>query len=328
MNRAGLITSGIFCLGIALGSALGFGGSRLIPEHLIGITRVNEGNFQYINPLIECENVSFENADNLTGLKKDVVQLEDNAVALGQITEAAIYYRDLNNGPWFGINKDATFSPASLVKVPVLIAFLKRAEVQPGFLAQSILIEDEPRYAELNYPPTRKLVKGENYSYQELLERMIIDSDNVAYELLANTIGQDAINEVYRNLGIDIDRILDSDLKYNIITVQEYASFFRILFNATYLDHQSSEAALSMLAKTTFSDGIFAGVAANTPVAHKFGERIFSFSGVFQLHDCGIVYSNNKPYLLCIMTKGYDFSQLEKFLQSVSRTIDSAHTSN
>jgi beta-lactamase class A len=40
----------------------------------------------------------------------------------------SLYFRDLNNGMWHGINYNELFSPSSLMKVPVMIAVLKACE--------------------------------------------------------------------------------------------------------------------------------------------------------------------------------------------------------
>jgi hypothetical protein len=40
-----------------------------------------------------------------------------------------------------------------------------------------------------------------------------------------------------------------------------------------------------------------------------------------QLHDCGIVYFPNHPYIVCLMTRGYDWNVLEKTLKDISKII-------
>ena len=111
-------------------------------------------------------------------------------------------------------------------------------------------------------------------------------------------------DKVFTDLGITIPGVRGTE---DYMSVSDYASFFRILYNASYLTKDDSQKALDLLTKVDFADGIRAGVPKGVPVANKFGER--SVNGLQQLHDCGIVYYNNHPYLLCIMSRGSDFKK-------------------
>jgi hypothetical protein len=82
-----------------------------------------------------------------------------------------------------------------------------------------------------------------------------------------------------------------------------------------------SEKALSLLAATTFAYGLTAGLPPGVRAAHKFGERILADPARMQLHDCGIVYAGNSPYLLCIMTQGPDQVALTGIMSDVSRLV-------
>lgn len=92
------------------------------------------------------------------------------------------------------------------------------------------------------------------------------------------------------------------------LTVKEYASFFRILFNSSYLSADNSERALNLLAHTEYHDALPS--PQGVVVAHKFGEA-GTENIERQLHDCGIVYLPDHPYLACIMTRGRDAEKLK-----------------
>jgi hypothetical protein len=64
-----------------------------------------------------------------------------------------------------------------------------------------------------------------------------------------------------------------------------------------------------------------AGVPSGTVVAHKFGERVLPSKNVKQLHDCGIVYYPQFPYVLCVMTRGNDFVTLQQAIKGVSDIV-------
>jgi beta-lactamase class A len=108
------------------------------------------------------------------------------------------------------------------------------------------------------------------------------------------------------------------------VSPRAYASFFRRLYNATFLTRELSERALDILSKTDFADGLRAGVPADVVVAHKFGERgIYEDGRVVgvELHDCGIVYAPAGPYLICVMTGGSDEKTLEAIICEISARV-------
>jgi beta-lactamase class A len=259
--------------------------------------------YKYINPILEC-NPDISLNKKLTPLKNSIQTIINNELSLKNITFASVYYRDLNNGPWFGINEKEYFSPASLVKVPILIAYLKKAETDPSILQKKLTISINPDIGNniQNIKPSIATVTNTEYTIDALLQEMIIYSDNDAYNTLVSNLTSDEILKVYQDLDVDISKAL-SNPNGNILTVRNYASFFRILYNASYLNQDMSEKALSLLTQVKFKDALVAGISKDIPVAHKFGERKYLESGEVQFHDCGIVYLPKKPYLLCIMTK-------------------------
>jgi hypothetical protein len=70
------------------------------------------------------------------------------------------------------------------------------------------------------------------------------------------------------------------------------------------------------MTRSTFKDGLVAGVPEGTIVAQKFGER--SLETGQQLHNCGIVYVPSQPYLLCVMTQGTNVASLRSVIRDIS----------
>jgi len=285
---------------------------------------VRQSGYKFINPLLECELKSNEMGSvaelrNKASLAVTEVLNYDN-----KIKNISVYFRDLNNGPWFGINEKEKFSPSSLLKVPLLIAYLKQAEVGPELLLEKYLKEKEvdlgDNFAYQYFKPSQKLEIGKSYTIDELLYRMIAYSDNEAALILFSLIKPEIQTTIYNDLGIKMPEANKEDF----MTVKDYASFFRILFNASYLNRDFSEKALTLLSKSEFDKGIVAGTRGNVVVAHKFGERVYQTEEkveLKQLHDCGIVYYPQHPYLLCIMSRGDDFDKLANIIKDISYLI-------
>lgn len=277
-----------------------------------------ERNYRYISPLLECESDTYSSVANMNGLRGELISRIEEKKATGDISFAAIYFKDLTDNTWFGINEKEKFSPASLLKVPVLMAYLKQAEHDPGILDQSLVAPNYDYEQVQNIMPTFPLEPNTSYSIKHLLESMIIQSDNNAYLMLTDVINEPTLVQVYKDIGINIQQVSRDNPNADFINVREYATLFRVLYNASYLNEQSSEIALSMLTRTTYREGLIKYLQG-TPVAHKFGERRNLDTGETQLHDCGIVYYPEKPYLICIMTKGTDFQKQAEVIATLSR---------
>ena len=280
----------------------------------------NKQNYQFINPLLECDSSnSISTNKNLSELKKELATIINQEIDKNNITFAALYYRDLNNGPWLGINESELFSPASLIKVPLMIAYYKLSEKDPSILEKNITNTKIYNPNEQNFPPQEYLEPNQTYTVNELIRRMITFSDNMAYQNLLENIDGNLVYKVYNDLGVDISQAAQ-DPSGNIVSVKNYASFYRVLFNSSYLNKDNSEKALELLSHSTFNKGLTSSLPKNIIVSHKFGERQYLETGEKQLHDCGVIYDSKKPYLLCIMTRGNNFNNAAKTIDIISKT--------
>jgi beta-lactamase class A len=278
--------------------------------------RLGAANGDLTNPVLECKEgvpIAVEKQDFRRDLEAFVGRLERS----DRISRIGVSFRDLNNGPSFGIDRDVPFLPASLLKVPVMITFLKKAETDKGILDLRLRFIEPVMNVPQLFPPEIELERGKTYTVKELIERMIKYSDNEALFLLAPHIPEDEERRLYSLLGIDIDTVRSAS---GAMSVREYNSFFRILYNSSFLSRENSEYALSLLRDADFNGGLRRGVPDNIPVARKFGERELG-SGKQHFHDCGIVYYPQHPYLLCIMTQGNDIASQMEAITSISNFV-------
>ena len=196
-----------------------------------------------------------------------------------------------------------------------------QAENAPSFLARMVRFEGYPdEDSPGQYVPKVSLARGQVYTVDELLRRAATYSDNAAVGLLNRIVSPEYLARVYREFEIP-DPPPDQP-GARTITPRGYGRFFRVLYNASYLDRSFSARALGYFAKSDFHDGLEAGVPPGTTIAHKFG--IYSIPGrtrTAQLHDCGIVYRPGRPYFLCVMTEGRDADALAAVIREISRGV-------
>lgn len=308
----------ILAMIIILALAIGFIFGRLNWKNDDSSPQENhQKGYRYISPLLTCADT---NPSGLMGshLKDSLTSLIDEKIENNDVNHVSVYFRDLNNGPWVGIDEKEKFSPASLMKVPLMITALKLAENDPDFLEKKVTISQEDQGSTIpNILADENVAVGGQYTIEELIERMIKDSDNLAANAIIGNIPGDKLEETYDDLNIEPPT---EEMPENFMTVLDYSSFFRILYNSSYLNRASSEKALEILATTSFQKGLVAGLPDNTKIAHKFGERVINDTK--QLHDCGIIYpSKAGNYLLCVMTRGDDFDKMENTIKEISALV-------
>jgi len=317
MKNWGLIAVLFFMVGGGIGYGIRF--FTYHPVRQNGIRAVRQSGFTLTNPLLECEVGDQDSFGEIRLFRGKLQSIVDKIIATKKAGHVSVYFRDLNNGPWMGINEKEAFSPSSLLKVPLMMSVYQLAQQNPKILDTKVLYNGtENKDANQNVKPSIELEPKLEYTYEQLVDRMIIYSDNNAAKLLSQEVKEAAFFRPYDELGIDAP-VLQRGEYY--LKVKDYATFFRVLFNASYLTREYSEKALGLLLKSEFHDGLVAGVPSGVLVAHKFGERIWEDTKEHQMHDCGIVYFPNNPYLLCVMTRGSDFSSLSTVIRDISKLV-------
>jgi beta-lactamase class A len=312
----GTLLIAVFLTGVATGRLADFETQDEQRENY----EIREGQMGYINPLLECEIAERQLYKTLRPFGNQLKQLIDSLEHDQQVGPIAVYFRDLNNGPWVGHREKNKYIPASLAKMPVVIACFRQAELEPGFLSRRIVFngldaEREPGFMN----PESNLERGKSYRVDELVQRIAKYSDNASARLLEGALPPGLLQRVYFDLGVDPERLKGMDFA---LSPKEYGAFFRVLFNASYLSKKFSAQALQYFDGSTFELGLVAGVPEGTAVSHKFGvwEDQSPESRVpLQLHDCGIVYHPQRPYLLCVMTGGKNYVEMTKAIAVVSR---------
>jgi beta-lactamase class A len=279
------------------------------------------GEYKLISPLLICGSdvEDREYKDLESKIKSEIASKIYNEKA----KDISVYFRDLLNSKTVALFDDKKYAPASLLKLPLMIAYYKKAEKDPEILNRKVYFDNS---FDSNKNETFKSVyaiKEGWYKIEDLLKAMIVNSDNNATVLLEENIEEKIKDDIYEDLGISLPKNYTEEQGY--ISVRQYSYFFRLLFNSTYLKPEYSEKALEVLSGPDFPQGIKFVLPKDIEVAQKFGERsiVNLNSGITsrELHDCGIVYYPKKPFLLCIMTKGKNFDDLLKVIQSISQIV-------
>lgn len=287
--------------------------------------RFNDSRFSYIAPLVGIESNRADEVGRLNSLQSDINHYISSNKKL--VSEYSYYFRNLNTAEWIGENENTGFIPASLLKITLALSIKKEEENRKLLDTQRFIytsdIEAQQHIAKYIAPTLLKV--GNSYTTDELVEKMIIDSDNGAKDLLYTHVDKTTYDQLYDILGVQIPE----DGAYRL-SAKDYSFFFRLLYSSTYLTMVESERLLNVFTKVTFKDGLVKYLPSNTIVAHKFGSYVKPNKegdkpNDMQLHDCGIIYYPDRPYVLCVMTRGKNQKDLSEFIAGLSKVVyDSA----
>jgi hypothetical protein len=270
--------------------------------------------YKFTRPLLMLDRACDD--PSLDPLRSKVISLLSSMKQQGDFDRVSVYFRFLDSGRNFSLN-DEQFSPGSLMKVMTLITYLKDAEEDHGLLNRKVTYDH--RFSNM---PEQQITSGtgiefgKSYSIDELLRKMIVESDNEATALLNERIDMKVYNQVLSALSLPLPDIHQTDYP---ITAENMSRFFRLLYNSSFLSPEMSDKSLELLTKSNFKNGLCRDVGTKVVVAHKFGEKNVPPS--FQLHEAGIFFAGNSDYLLVVMTEGRDQQRLPDVLARISKLV-------
>lgn len=282
--------------------------------------------YAFLDGSLDCDAIDRQSG-NMEDARYEVESFTEREREQGNLARVSVFFRDLGTRRWFGIDENVDFYPASLSKLPIAMMTYKIAEIDRHVLGTELPVseEDVAKNESRHFREDSSLEAGRSYTSERLVHDMLTTSDNAPVGPLANasSIFQESI---FSDLGIFTPSTPEQETGQWNVNARSYSNLFRILYNASYLRPEYSNTILRLLSESRFDKGLVAGVPEGTPVAHKYGEATVT-DGMpdganLILNDCGIVYPDDKePYILCVMTRGKDFEELERIIRTISETV-------
>jgi beta-lactamase class A len=190
----------------------------------------------------------------------------------------------------YGVNENRIFQAASLIKLPVIATLYMDFDNQKLNPNTTYSLKESDKIGgagSLYYKDT-----GTKVTYQELATLMANQSDNTAFHIARNILGDDQINNTIRIFGMT-----NTDLENNKTTPKDIGIFFKNLYRDTLVSDKYRTQFISDLTHTSFEDHLPAGVPQDIKVAHKYGREVHVVA------DGGIVFTQ-EPYIVVIMSDG------------------------
>jgi beta-lactamase class A len=219
--------------------------------------------------------------------------------------DVGLIVKDMKTGLIYEVNPDLLFPSASMVKIPIMAACLKAAEEGRLSLDDTLKLKrsDKARGA----GTLRRRMSGSIIRIDELIEAMIIHSDNTATNMLIDRLGFDYLNSTFRELGLEKTNLSRKMMDFrkravgleNYTTAREMADVLEMIYRHDCICSEVSEKCLEVLKEQRVNDRIPRYLPRNAVVAHKTGmERQVC-------HDAGIVFTDNGDFLISVFTRTY-----------------------
>lgn len=161
---------------------------------------------------------------------------------------------DLNGGGHIGMDEDEVMPTASLIKVPILIGLYQAAHEGRLSFDGRIRLCDEHRFPGSGV--LQHLASGAEVSVRDAAVLMIIISDNVATNMVADLVGRDYINAQQRHMGLAqttvferwSERLVGLDSRKTwVSTAREMARNFELIARHEAVSAEASEDMLRIL---------------------------------------------------------------------------------
>lgn len=293
-------------------------GDVVKPGHT-GVRMIRSQDFELVRPVLFAEIP--DESPEFRQLKCQLSLITTEKKKNGGLNLADIYIRQLNTGAWMKMGEGREYPAGSLMKVPILMTWLKMDEKNPGLLQKRLWFEQPPGQIPDQSYTGKSIVAGKEYTVEELLKYLIAESDNNAAWLLTRKMDLNIFQKLFTDLGLRKPGLSDGDYA---ITAHDYSMFFVLLYNASFLSPDHSQYALKLLSKSTFNKGLVRKLPDGVLVAHKFGEQGTGTDS--DLSESAIVFAGGQPYLITVMAQGTRVDSLSDYLSDISLEVYQAMT--
>jgi len=129
--------------------------------------------------------------------------------------------KHLGSGEAASLNGDELFPTASVFKVPVIVELYRQVEAGTIRLDERIILSEEDKVPGSGV--LKELSPGFEISIRDLVELMMIVSDNTATDLIAETVGMDNVNSTLRHLGLEKTAVVADcrDILFDLIGLND-----------------------------------------------------------------------------------------------------------
>jgi beta-lactamase class A len=233
------------------------------------------------------------------------------------VVNPGLFILDLSTGDYADLSGGKTFPAASVIKLPILIAFFQDLDAGKVSLTEKLVMSPNLIASGSGY--MQDLAPWSSYSAQYTIGKMIETSDNTATNMIIKRLGgARVLNQRFRSWGLRDTTIRNwlPDLRgTNTVSAQDLALILAKLAKGNLLSDSSQARAVAILKTCSTRSLLVPGIGSGAQIAHKTGDIGFAIG------DAGIIFMpNGRQYIAAVMLRRpYDDPRGRDYVQAVSR---------
>ncbi len=236
--------------------------------------------------------------------------------------KVSLYARREGAGEEILFQPDLPHVAASVIKLPLMAEAFHRRETGDFDFQQEFILREEdkmPSCGALN-----RLHAGLRLTGEDLVNLMIILSDNTATNLLFDRLGLERVNEYMAALGLSPAtccrrKLFDAEKSArgieNTVSARDMAALLTAILREELVSPAASRQMLSILSAQRLNGKMpFYLHSRGIPCAHKTGED----TGI--THDVGLILTED-PWVLCFLSSETEVPAAERALQDIAALL-------
>ncbi|MGE5654949.1 MAG: serine hydrolase [Bacillota bacterium] len=212
-------------------------------------------------------------------------------------------FRDLTSGVEFFRLPDASFTTASSIKIPILMA-LFNAEQEGQFSLTDRVTYDQTKHV-AGSGVLQCLTDTVEMSIRDLARLMIHLSDNAATNMCIDLVGFEYVNAMLAGLGMHGTilqrKMIDSEAalngRENVSTPRDFLEIMTLLYRGAFISETVCEHILAIMAE--HPKGLFGECSGVLPSGSKVANKPGGLDGVAT--DVGLIQIPNRPFVFVVM---------------------------
>lgn len=235
------------------------------------------------------------------------------------VVDPSVFVLDLKTGDYADLRGGKPFPAASVIKLPILIAYLQDLDAGKVNLDETLVMRPELVASGSGY--MQDSPDWTKFSSRYTLTKMIETSDNTATNMIIDRLGGIAyVNQRFKSWGLQ-DTVIRNwlpDLSgTNTVSSHDLTLILTKVANGNLLSSSSRDRAIYILKLTKTKSLLVPGVGPGAQIAHKTGDIGFAIG------DAGIIFMpTGRRYIAAVMLRRpYDDPRGRDYVQAVSKTV-------